>query len=117
MNISDDQLDRMIETAKATHANLSGRLLYAKGAGYINWSVLEQPEQDATALVHILETYRGLPKTADGVRVKPGDTVYQTTMTSRIIYDDVVMNTNAGWPTQHCYSTREAAEAAKARMA
>jgi hypothetical protein len=65
-------------------------------------------------MLHIIETYKALPKTADGARVKPGDTVYKVTMTGMIVWDQLSANTEEGNVVGYCYSTREAAEAAKA---
>jgi hypothetical protein len=113
MNISDEQLDRMISDMRES-ATMSG-IRRDESRNEMEKKVHMQNARDAYALVHILETYRDMPKTADGVRVKPGDTVFRITPTGMIVWDNVAIGTDDGWPTQHCYSTREAAEAVKAR--
>jgi hypothetical protein len=118
MNISDEQLDRLIEATKIAHAKTSGKLLCAKAIGAVNWSVLEQPEQDAAALLHILETYRDMPKTADGVRVKQGGIIWDR-YNMHVGPCDVRGPFGCGplglrFEVEQGYSTREAAESAKA---
>ncbi len=81
--------------------------------------------ESAAAIVRLQPIVDKLPKTKDGVVVLPGDEVFEIMpdgnirtwiviwqphteqyMVSRIFYDCPI-------PVSHCYSTREAAEAAK----
>ena len=97
MNISDEQLDRMIAEAKHDRNICVG--VY-----------------DVPALLHILETYRDMPKTADGVMVVPGQKVWVITADDGIQEDEITSELcfyNAH-PIDKTFSTREAAEAAKA---
>jgi hypothetical protein len=97
MNISDEQLDRMIAEAKHDRNICVG--VY-----------------DVPALLHILETYRDMPKTRDGVRVNSDDPVWAIDSGGRILgchVSTLVLLT--GDAVCNSYSTRQAAEAAKAR--
>jgi hypothetical protein len=102
MNISDEQLDGMIQGAK--DAIVFQRFMdRTKGI------------EKYAALLHILETYRDMPKTADGVRVKPGDAVWVVSPFSEVASEVLYLSTECtDVRVQDCYSTREAAEAAKA---
>lgn len=110
MKISDEQLDKMIlrarrhvENAKSAVGTIDDVTLNGFNTNWLN---------ESSAMLHILKTYKSLDKTKDGVRMKPGDTVYRITMMNRIIHDYVASGTVDDWSVQSCYSTHEAAEEA-----
>jgi len=103
MNISDEQLEEL----NGFVADIGLMALMRKNMEFV---------QHAESLIHILETYRDMPKTADGVRVKPGQKVWVITADDGIQEDEITSELclyNAH-PIDKTFSTREAAEAAKA---
>jgi hypothetical protein len=114
MNISDEQLDRMIEAAKNEVGEMNNMLDIVTDTR--NHDYYGRRLADAATLLHILETYRDLPNTADGVRVVPGQKVWVITADDGIQEDEITSELcfyNAH-PIDKTFSTREAAEAAKA---
>jgi hypothetical protein len=111
MKISDEQLDELIKESKRRLDSINEIYDLCPDTEKL-MDARRKRLGDESAVLHILREYKALDKTKDGVRMKPGDTVYRITMMNRIIHDYVAAGTVDDCNVQSCYSTYEAAEEA-----
>jgi hypothetical protein len=116
MNISDEQLDRMIEAAKHEVGEMNNMLDIVTDTR--NHDYYGGRLADASALLHILETYRDMPKTADGWKAVTYQNEKRDMAIEQVDYGKwkLIRWERVKWVNVVvCDTAAQAAEAAKAR--